>query len=112
MGITFDQDQSSEIKNIWQAICLRMNERRLTPADLAYKTGYSKNHIERGIEGEPIPITDDFIHKCVMAFGLTSGRARYYEETVDILSYDECVKLIKPAPSMPHRQGNFWDYLE
>ena len=102
----------NERKDIWQAIRWRMNERRITPQELASRARYSQDLIERGLRGEPIPITDDFIHKCVMAFGLTSGRTKYYEDTVDCLSYDECIRLIGPPPAMPRRQGNFWDWNE
>jgi len=111
MRITLNQGQINEIKNIWQAIRWRLNERRLTPTGLAYQTGYSKKHIERGIRGEAAPITIDFLRDCVMAFGLPlSGRTKCYEEKmVDNLSWDECVRLIKPPPAMPPRQGNFWD---
>ncbi len=111
MRITPDQDQINEIKSIWQAIRWRMNERRLAPMNLAYRTKYSKNEIERGIAGEPVEITVESLRDCVMAFGLTSGRTKHYEETVEDLSWDECVRLIKPQPAMPPRQGNFWDYV-
>ena len=112
MRITPDQVQINQTKSIWQAIRWRMNERRLTPTGLAARTGYSKNEIERGIGGEPVEIGVDFLRDCVLAFGLTSGRRKYFEETgVENLSWDECVKLIKPPPAVPPRQGNFWDYL-
>ena len=104
-----DQDQVNEIKNIWQTICYRMNERRLSPADLATRTRYSKQHIERGISGEVIPITFDFLRDCFVAFNLKSARAKYYEDTEEILSFQEYVEHLKPKPSMLPRQGNFWD---
>jgi len=111
MRITYNQDQVNDIKNIWQAIRWRLNERRLTPLKLAFQTEYSKKDIERGIRGEPVEITVDFLRDCVLAFGLTSGRTKHYEETADDLPWDECVRLIKPPPAMPPRQGNFWDDL-
>ena len=105
------ENDLNERIDTWQAIRWRMNVHNITPKALAQKTPYSQDLIERGIGGDPIPITDDFIRKCVMAFGLKSAsRAKFYEETDDILSYDECRKLIKPSPSMPPPQGNFWDY--
>ena len=110
MKLIPDQAQINKRKDDWQKIRWRMNERRITPQKLGRRTPYSLDLIERGIKGEPIPITDDFIHKCVIAFNLTSSRAKYYEETVDDLSYDECIELIGPPPAMPPRQGNFWDW--
>jgi hypothetical protein len=112
MDTLLNKERVSQIKNVWQSIRWRMNERRLTPLELHYKTGYSVEHIERGTAGDLIPITSDFLRNCVVVFGLISGRTKYYEETVDILTYEECVDLLKPPPAMPPRQGNFWDYLE
>jgi len=105
-----NQNQINEVLNIWQAIRNRMNERRLAPMGLASRTKYSKNDIERGIAGEIVSIDLDFLRDCVLAFGLPSGKTKYYEETVEGLTWDECVRLIKPPPAMPPRQGNFWDY--
>ena len=104
-----NQELLNEIKNIWQTIRLRMNEHRITPAELANRTGYKREHIERGVNGELIPITLDFLRDCVTAFGLTSGRTKHYEDTVEILSSYECISLIKPRPAMPPKQGNFWE---
>jgi hypothetical protein len=87
-----------------------MNVHRVSPEQLASKTHYSKELIERGISGELIPIPSVFLHNCVSAFGLTSARTRFFEETEDLLSDEECVSLLKPKPEMPPRQGDFWDY--
>lgn len=112
MGIMPGLEQRNEIINIWQIIRWRMNVHKITPQQLSLTTGYSRGHIERGLKGEPIEIGISFLRDCVMAFGLTSGRTRYYEETVENLSWEECVRLLKPTPAMPPRQGDFWDYLE
>ncbi len=98
-----------KLLDIWPAIVLRMNERRITPELLAYKTGYSLKRIREGIAGTPAQITEDFLRKCVIAFGLLDGR-KSDGKGADTLSFDECVKLIKPTPAMPPRKGNFWDY--
>ena len=105
-----DQDDIKEIKNIWQMIRWRMNERRILPQELARRTGFSQQHIERGIKGEPVPIRHALPY-FIKAFGITSARQKGPEDTVDILTYDECIKLLKPPPAMPPYQGNFWDYL-
>ncbi len=110
MRVRSKQDEDNEIRNIWPAICFRMNERKLTPRGLASRTKKSKSDIERGIAGEPVPIDLGFLRDCVLAFGLPMGRAENYEETVKSLTWDECMGLIKPPPAMPPRQDNFWDY--
>ena len=112
MRIMPTQDEINHRKGVWQTIKWRMNAHRVTPKQLAYQTRYSQELIERGISGEPVPITSAFLRACVMAFGLTSGRTKYYEDTVEILSDDELKALLKPEPAMPPRQGNFWDYDE
>jgi len=111
MRITPSQDDINERKGIWQAICWRMNVHKVPPKELAHQTPYSQDLIERGIGGEAVPITLDFLRDCVKAFGLASGRAKNHEKPTDILSYGKCVELLKPSPAMPPRQGNFWDYL-
>ena len=106
------QDQINAIRDIWQAIRFRMNERRITPTDLALRTGYQREHIENGIRGEIIPVTLNFLRGCVAVFGLTSARAEPYENTAELLSLGECVSLLKPTPAMPPREGNFWEYAD
>ena len=107
MRVIPNQDDINERKDIWQAIRWRMNERRITPQELARRARYSQDLIERGISGEPVPIRHA-LRNFVEAFGLRSGR--FYEETVDSLPDDECKKLLKPQSAMPPRQGNFWDW--
>ena len=110
--IKLNQEEINRKKDIWQIIRWRMNAHRITPEELAKRTHFSKELIERGINGEPMPITSPFLHDCVNAFGLTSARAKFFEETVDELSDEACIKLLKPEPAMPPRQGNFWEYQE
>lgn len=109
MRIIPNQDEINHRKALWQTIKWRMNVHRITPKVLADKTPYSKDLIDRGIGGEPVPITSDFSRACVNVFGLKSARAKYYEDTDDILSDDELETLLRPQPAMPPRQGNFWD---
>ena len=102
------QDDINERKDIWQSIRWRMNERRITPKALASRTRFSEALIERGINGEPVPIRHA-LRNFVEAFGL-NRRARFYEDTSDILSDDECIEYLKPPSAMPPRQGNFWEW--
>ncbi len=112
MRIQTDEDQSNKYKNTWQAILNCMRERKITPAKLSQRTGYTRGYIERGISGESVEISLDFLHRCVgaMIINPVSGRASDYEKTISTLSYNDCVKLLKPPPAMPPRQGNFWDW--
>lgn len=109
MRITRKQDQINKIKNTWQGICWWMNEQGIAPQALANRTGYSRDRIERGLRGGTEPLSSDFLHACVNVFGLKSARAKFFEETDDILSDDECMELLRPPPAMPPRQGNLWD---
>jgi len=75
---------------------------------LARGTGYSKERIERGIKGEKVPISQEFIRTTVMTLGLISGRAKAERATVDRMSYDDCIRLIEPVPAMPDGEIDFW----
>ena len=112
MRTIFNQEQSDEITSIWEAIRSRMNERKVDPESLAQGTRYSLHNIEEGLKGEVVPLTLGFLRDCVRVLRLASGRIKYFEETEDILSYDECVDLLKPKPMMPPHQSNFWEWHE
>jgi len=88
-----------------------MNTHKVDPKELASQTPYSQDHIERGINGEPIPLTFPFLCACVDAFGL-SGRGKYYEDTIETRSTSEVETLLKPPPAMPPPQGDFWEREE
>lgn len=108
MRITPKQDDINKIRNTWQGIGFWMNERSIGLQALANATGYSKDRIEGGLRGEIVRPPSDFLHACVKVFGLTSARAKFFEETDDILSDDECMELLR-FPTMPPRQANLWD---
>ena len=109
--ITPNQDEINHRKVLWQTILWRMNVHKIDPQKLADLTPYPQDLIERGISGEPVPITFPFLCACVEAFGIPSGRGKYYEETIETRSYNELEELLKPPPAMPPRQGTFWDEL-
>jgi len=109
MRITPKQDHINKIKNTWQGIGFRMNERGIGLQALANATGYSRDRIERGLRGGTEPLSSDFLHACVNVFGLKSARAKFFEETDDILPDDESMELLGPPPAKPPRQGNLWD---
>ena len=105
MRKTPSQTDIEERKGIWQGIRWWMNYRGLTPRELAQRTKYPQDRLERGIRGEPEPIKHallDFVY----ALNPPSGRGKFYEEGYDILTDDELKALLKPPPP---RQGNFWD---
>jgi hypothetical protein len=110
------QEDINRRKDVWQMILWRMGVHRFTPKKLASQTPYSQSLIEKGISGEPIPLTLPFLRACVKAFGSAMGRidccGRIVDDgkTVDDMPYDECVDILKPPPEMPPRQGNFWEY--
>ena len=79
---------------IWQGILGWMDKKGMTSATLARLTGHGEDRIERGIRAEPEPLSSDFLHACVDAFGLRSSRQRGIEDTADVLTDDECIELL------------------
>jgi hypothetical protein len=109
MRTTLTQDEINHRMDMWQVIRWRMNSHKIEPKELAKRTNYSQDLIERGISGEPVPITFPFLCACVEAFSL-SGRGKFYEDTIESRSISEVENILKPQPAMPPRQGNFWEY--
>jgi len=107
MRKTPTQTDIEERREIWRGLLWWTNYRGLTPKELAHRAGYPQDRLERGLGGEPEPI----MHKLldfVYALNIPSGReGRFYEETIETLSYDELKEVIT-RPLRP-RQGNFWD---
>ena len=103
MRVTPNQKQQNQRMIISQGIKWWMRERGLTLPELARHTGRTKEYIRKVIDGEPVEIALEFLQSCVMAFGRMS--ARFYEDTPEILTLDQCVGLIKP---LPPRQGKLW----
>jgi len=99
MSMTPSQDDLDERKEIWRWIRWWKEKFGLTSAELADKTPYSQDLIEKGTKGEPIPVKVEFMRACVLAFGLveiTGARTADYGKAVAILSFDKCKKLLKP----------------
>jgi hypothetical protein len=94
---------------IWQAIRDWMLNKGINSARLSHLTGYSKDRIENGIKNETEWITSDFLHSCVDHFGLRSSRQRGFEDTIDVLTDEECIELLTaPLRTIP-LQGHLWD---
>ena len=94
---------------IWRAIRWWMRNKGINPAELYHLTGYSKYRIENGIRGETEWLTSDFLHSCVDVFGLRSSRQRGIEDTIDVLTDEECIELLTaPLRTVP-LQGHLWD---
>lgn len=77
--------------------------------ELALKMGCSVEYIKRIINCEPVKIELQFLQNLVAILNPTAYdyRLRFVEEIPEILSWNECVKLLE-LPS-PH-QGTLWDY--
>jgi len=102
-----EHDLNERIK-IWGYVNHWMKKLRISPIQLAQRTGLSQDSIERGISGLPEPV----MHKLpdlVDAFGLVSSRQKSFEDTSDILSLSECKELLKSPSTMSHYQGSLWD---
>lgn len=94
-----------ELREIWQWIRWWMNHLGITPKELARRTNYPQDRIERGINGKLEPIRHKLLD-FVYALNPPATRGRFYEEGYEILTDEELKNCLKPpAP----RQGNFWD---
>lgn len=92
-------------REIWQGIRWWMNRQGVTPNELAQRTKYPQDRLERGLRGEPEPIAHallDFVY----ALNPPSARGKFYEEGYEILTDDELKNCLKPPPP---RQRSFWD---
>jgi len=108
MDSRFKDKRISDIKSIWRSLLGHMGKRDLRTFQISDATGYRIDLIERGLAGEPIPVTEAFIRRLVIYLGLVSGRIKRYEDTYDILTYDQCVELLK-LPEDPPQQSSLLD---
>jgi hypothetical protein len=101
----------NDVKSLWQIIVWRMKIHRIGPKQLAQLTSYSLAIIFKGINGEAALITDNFLRRCVVAFGLTDGRIDTNNpEDIDIhLTREECISILRPPPAMPSYNNNDWE---
>lgn len=108
MDSMFKDKRIIDIKNVWQSLLWHMRDRNLGTLEISRATGYRIDHIERGLAGEDIPATYDFIRRLVIYLGLAPGRKEHYEDTYDRYTYDQYVELLKP-PEEPPQQCSLWD---
>ena len=108
MDDTFKDKRISDIKSVWQSLLWHKRDRNLGTFQISRETGYRIDHIERGLAGEDIPVTYDFIRRLVIYLGLAPGHKEHYEDTHDRPTYDEYVKLLKP-PEEHLQQCSLWD---
>ena len=94
----------------WKIILQQMREHRVTPDELARRTLYPIDLINKGIRGEYAPITHGFLVACVKIFGSFDTRQDPYGQLIDTMSDDDLWRLLKPKAAMPPRQGNFWEW--
>ena len=100
MDSTFKNKRISDIKNIWQSLLWHKRERNLVTLQISRATGYRIDHIERGLAGEDIPVTEKFLRRLVIYLGLAPGRKEHYEDRY-VPTYDQCVELLKPPEEPP-----------
>lgn len=102
-----DQKAMSDRRKISAGIEHWLEERKRTLTQFAIATEHSSEYVKKVIDRDPVRIELSFLHACVDFFGLGNYRTRSPEEMVDILSWDDCVKLIEPPPPI---QNTLWDY--
>jgi hypothetical protein len=112
MRLIPNEEDLNHRREMWQVIRWRMNAHRIDPEKLAKLTSYSKYSIERGIEGEPEPITFPFLCGCVKAFGIPSGRGKYFGDLLENRTIPELEDMLRPPPAMPPSQNDFWKRQE
>ena len=108
MDSRFKDKRINDIKSIWQSLLWHKRERNLRILQISRATGYRIDYIERGLAGEDIPVTYDFIRRLVIYLGLAPGHKEHYEDTYDRRTYDQYVELLKP-PEEPPQQCSLWD---
>ena len=109
MDSMFKDKRISDIKKIWQSLLWHKRESNLRILQISRATGYRIDHIERGLAGEDIPVTYDFICRLVIYLGLVPVRPvrpGSYEDRY-VPTYDQCVELLK-LPEEPPQQGSLW----
>ena len=107
MDSRFKDKRISDIKSIWRSLLWHKSESGLRTFQISDATGYRIEHIERGLAGEPIPVTEEFLCRLVIYLGLVPGRTGRYEDRY-VPTYDQCVELLKP-PEEPPQQSSLWD---
>jgi len=107
MDSRFKDKQINDIKSIWRSLLWHKSERDLSTFKISDATGYRIEHIERGLAGEPIPVTEEFLRRLVIYLGLVPVRTGRYEDRY-VPTYDQCVELLKP-PEEPPQQSSLWD---
>lgn len=91
---------------VWRGIDWWRKQRGMTLKDLARRTHQPLEYIQRGIQYGNEWLTSDFVHDCVDAFRLHNARSRGIEDTVDVLTDEECITLLI-EPLQDQRQGSF-----
>lgn len=79
---------------IWQAIAKWKERLGLSVTDLKNIMGLSIYDVRRGLEHGDVWITSDCVHDCVEHFGIPAARKISLEDTVDVLTDEECVEII------------------
>jgi hypothetical protein len=79
---------------IWRAITKWKDRLGLSLTDLKNITGLSIYDVKRGLEHGDVWITSECVHNCVEFFGIPAARKLSPEDTIDILTDEECVEAI------------------
>ena len=96
--------------DVTQAILFRMNERRKNPEQMVELTG-SKQFLTIGKENGDNYWTDNLLRKIILKLNLFEARAPEIVKirTLERMSREQLIELIKPAAAMPTGNVNFWE---
>lgn len=86
----------SQLAIIWKAIGAWMGNKHVSPHHFSLQIAglrdpYPPARIAKGIQDGSVPISSEFLHRCVWMFSLTS--ARQWRED-DHLTDEECIGLL------------------
>ncbi len=101
--------EPNQFPAIWRAIHWWMHNKGINPAELSFRAKYPKYSIENGIRSGTEWLTSYFLHSCVDVFGLRSSRQRGIEDTADVLTDEECIKLLTAPLKTAPVQGHLWN---
>ena len=92
---------------VCQAIEWWLDEKHITLAELARRTGYHNVAlIERRIKNRGV-LPTDFLRECVDILGLKTASRVKFEDTVDLLTDEECRELLTEPLRRIHHQTSF-----
>jgi len=97
-----------QIPIIWQGIGRHMEEKGISPSEVARYVGLSRENIVKGLKGEFIWLSSNQLALFVDYFGLRNARTKSFEDTADMLTDEERIDLLTAPLREEPRQSTLW----